>query len=94
MYNEGSLSDKDILKKVQQRLARGCLGSGSRVTTTIRNGQVTINGSIEYEIQRRPALRAISSVEGVRGVVDQLRVQPRDTSQRLTNPRARSEWTG
>ncbi len=71
-------SDKTILKKVNQRLARASLGSRSRVIAAVRNGHVTLSGSIQYENQRRPALRAASGVDGVSGVLDQLRVQSRD----------------
>jgi len=70
----GSALDKAILKKVNQHLSRMSLGSQGRVTATIANGQVVLSGTISYENQRRPALKAVGSVDGVRGVVDRLRV--------------------
>ena len=76
MLHKGSASDKTVLKKVNQRLMRASLGS--RVTATVRNGQLTLSGSIQYENQRRPALRAARGIAGVSGVVDQLQVQSRD----------------
>lgn len=82
MLHKGPASDNAILKKVNQRLARASLGSHSRVTAAVRNGQVTLSGSIQYEIQRRPALRAASGVDGVSGVLDQLQVQSRDAYRR------------
>ena len=82
MLRRGSVSDKTLLKKVNQRLARGSLGSQSHVTAMVRNGQATLSGSIQYENQRRPALRAASGVDGVSGVVDQLQVQSRDAHRR------------
>ena len=82
MLHRGSESDKAILKKVNQRLARASLGSRSQLTAEVRNGQVTLSGTIQYDNQRRPALRAASSVEGVKGVVDQLQVQSRDAHRR------------
>ena len=69
--------DKAILKKVNQHLARMSLGSQSRVNAAIRGGQVILSGNIQYENQRRPALKAVGSVEGVRGVLDQLKLLPR-----------------
>jgi osmotically-inducible protein OsmY len=78
MLHRRSLSDKTILKRVNQRLARASLG----VTAAVRNGQVTLSGSIRYENQRRPALRAANGVDGVSIVLDQLQVQSRDAHRR------------
>ena len=80
MYGKDSASDKTILTKVNQRLARTGLGSGSRVTATVRGGQVTLSGNIQYEMQRRPTLRAADGVDGIRGIVDQLQVRSRDAN--------------
>ena len=82
MLHEGSASDKTILKKVNQRLARASLGARSRVTAAVRNGRVTLSGSIQYENQRRPAVRAASGAAGVCGVVDQLQLPSRDAYRR------------
>ena len=82
MLHKGSASDKTILKKVNQRLTKTGLGSRCRVTATVRSGQVSLSGNIHYENQRRPALRAVGSVEGGKGVVDQLQVQSRDAHRR------------
>jgi osmotically-inducible protein OsmY len=53
-----------------------------RVNASIHNGQVTLSGNIQYDNQRRPAVKAAGSVEGVRGVLDQLKVVPRDAGRR------------
>ena len=82
MLNKGSASNKAIIKKVNQRIARASLGAGSRVSAVVRNGQVTLSGSIEYDNQRRPALRAASGVDGVGRVLDQLQVQRRNARRR------------
>ncbi|MCX7427495.1 MAG: BON domain-containing protein [Planctomycetia bacterium] len=73
MSRQGSESDTAILKKVNQHLTR----MSCRVNAAIHNGQVTLSGNIQYENQRRPALKAAGSVEGVRGVSDQLKVTSR-----------------
>ncbi|MHC4177735.1 MAG: BON domain-containing protein [Planctomycetota bacterium] len=82
MFGNEPVADKALLKKVNQRLDRTGLGSRSRVTVTIRSGQVTLSGNIQYEHQRRPALKAVNAVEGVRGVMDHLQVQSRDAHRR------------
>lgn len=81
MHN-GSASDNTILKMVNQRLARVSLGARSKVTATVHNGRLTLSGNLQYENQRRPALRAASGVAGVSGVLDQLKVQPHDPNRR------------
>ena len=78
MLHKGFESDKTILKKVNQRLSRTSIGSQSRVTATVRNGQVTLSGSIQYENQRRPAMRAANGVEGVSRIVDQMKLKSQD----------------
>ena len=75
MLRKEPVPDKTILKKVNQRLLRAGLGSGSRVTVTVRRGQVLLAGSIPYENQRRPVLRAVGLAEGVKHVVDQMQLQ-------------------
>ena len=70
------VSDKSLLEKVNQRLARSGSGSKSRVTASISKGDVTLAGILQYEIQRQPLVKAIGAVAGVRRVIDQLRAAP------------------
>ena len=72
--------DKTLLQKVNQRLARMGTGSQSRVTATVCRGQVTLSGTIQYALQRRPLVSAVSSVAGIRRVIDQLQEKPRRRS--------------
>jgi len=71
--------DRTILTKVNQRLIRTGMGASSHVTATVRSGDVTLSGTIQYEYQRRTILKAASGVEGVRQVVDLLQL---DTKQK------------
>jgi osmotically-inducible protein OsmY len=70
------IPDKTLYRSVLQSLTRKGTGS-SRVTATVRSGEVTLTGAIAYEYERRPLLRSASSVPGVRRVIDQLRVEQR-----------------
>jgi hypothetical protein len=70
--------DKVLLNKVNQRLARAGLGAGCSVRVSVQNGQVTLSGMIQRDLQRRPALRAAQGIDGVRQVVDQLKVAPKE----------------
>jgi len=75
MPRPGQVPDKRVLQKVEQRISRTGLGSHAKIKVTIRNGDVTLSGTLQYETQRRPVLQATRSVEGVRRVVDQLQVK-------------------
>jgi osmotically-inducible protein OsmY len=75
MQYSGQVPDKRLLQKVEQRVSRAGLGSQSRITVQVRNGDVTLSGTLQYDSQRRPVLHAASGVEGVRRIVDQMQVK-------------------
>jgi len=70
------VSDKVLLQKVNQRLSR-MGGAQGHVLATVRSGEVTLAGTLQFEIQRQPVLKAAGAVGGVRRVVDQLHVLPK-----------------
>ncbi|MEQ8791926.1 MAG: BON domain-containing protein [Pirellulaceae bacterium] len=74
MFGGDKASDKELLKTVNKRLSRG----GGRVSAAVHQGTVTLTGSIQYEAQRRPIVKDITSISGVRGVNDQLRLKPKN----------------
>jgi osmotically-inducible protein OsmY len=76
MYSERQ-PDKVILKKVNQRVTRTGTGSQSNIKVGVRNGVVTISGTIEHEGQRRHILKAARGAGEAGRVVDQLQVKSR-----------------
>jgi osmotically-inducible protein OsmY len=76
MFGGSQVSDKELLRAVSKRLVRG--GGGS-LTAQSQQGTVTLSGTLQYESQRRPIVKAIASIAGVRRVVDQLRLAPKKT---------------
>jgi osmotically-inducible protein OsmY len=72
MFGRKPVSDKDLLKTVNQKLARTGTSSNSRVSACVRQGSVTLSGAIQHEIQRSALVKAASRVEGVRQVFDQM----------------------
>ena len=44
----------------------------------VSSGDVTLSGTLQYEMQRQPNVMAASSVAGVRRVVDQMRVEVKE----------------
>jgi len=76
MPYESRIPDKVLLAKVNQRLAQCGVGSNVHVNVVIRNGTVILSGVLDFDYQRKPLLRAAQGVQGVRLVIDQLRVKP------------------
>ncbi len=70
--------DKRIAQQVSKRLARTGV-SQCKISVSVRNGYVTLSGTIQFEYQRKAMIRAAQGVEGVRQVVDQMTVQSRRT---------------
>jgi len=71
------IMDKSVLQKVNQRLSR-LGGAQSKITATVRGGDVTLAGTLQYEMQRASIVKTATSVAGVRRVIDQLKVKPRE----------------
>ena len=72
-----AIPDKALLQKLNQRLTR--LGSsGGKVTASVVRGDVTLSGTIQYEMQRSSLVKVATSVPGVRRVIDQLTMKPKE----------------
>ncbi len=70
MFGRDNLSDKELSKTVNSRLAR----TGTRVTATVNRGVVTLVGKLQYPAQRIPVTKTASQISGVRQVIDQMQV--------------------
>ena len=66
--------DKTLLQSVQRKLMQKCGGS-NKITASVRSGDATVTGMIKQEHERQPILRCVSGVQGVRRVIDQLRLE-------------------
>lgn len=44
----------------------------------MRSGEVTLSGTIQYEIQRASIVKAVNSVPGVRRVMDPLKLKQKE----------------
>lgn len=72
MFGRNEVSDKALIKTVNQRISRAGGGSKSRIAATIVQGTVTLTGTLQYAVQRSPLVKAVSQIAGVRRVIDQL----------------------
>jgi osmotically-inducible protein OsmY len=64
------IPDKTLQKNVDRKLMQKC--SGSKIVATVRSGDATITGTIKSEHERRPIIRCVTAVQGIRRVNDQL----------------------
>ena len=74
MFGRNQVSDKDLLKSINQRLARTGTASQSRVNVSVQQGTVMLTGTLQHAIQRSPIVKAITRVAGVRRVIDQMQL--------------------
>jgi osmotically-inducible protein OsmY len=77
MFGRNQVPDRDLLKTINQKIARTGTASRSRLTVSVQQGSVVLSGNIPYETQRNPIIKAVSRIPGVRNVVDQLRLAPK-----------------
>ncbi len=68
--------DRLILQRVNHQLSSRGIRNPCHVEASIKNGDVTLGGTIQYEHQRRAAVQAATGVNGVKRVTDQMRVKP------------------
>ncbi|MGQ9576052.1 MAG: BON domain-containing protein [Thermoguttaceae bacterium] len=79
MYDRERASDRAIAQKVSQNLINRGLRPPCDIRVMSRNGIVTLSGIIQYEYQRKNAIRTALAVPGVRRVTDQLTVKHRES---------------
>ena len=65
--------DKTLQKNVDRKLMQKCPGS-ARISATVRGGDATVTGTLKNEYERKPIVRCVAAVQGIRRVVDQLQV--------------------
>lgn len=70
--------DRTISEEVRSALASNPETQSSRITVTTSDGVVQLAGFVDTEDQRAAAVNAASSVQGVRHVDDDLRLNPAD----------------
>lgn len=71
-----SLSDATISRNISRQLASSGLRSPCHIQVQTRNGEVTLSGTVQFVHQRNTAIQAIRTVEGVKRVVEKLKVTP------------------
>jgi hypothetical protein len=83
--------DATIIQKVTKQLSNRGMRAPCRIAMAARKGDVTLTGTIQFEHQRIAALHAARGVEGVRRVMDQLKVQAKAVQKIITLQRPIAE---
>lgn len=67
-------SARQLLQKLSQKPAR--LGGGqSHINASVDRGSIVLSGTIQFEMQRQSVMKVVSSIPGVRRVMDPLCVK-------------------
>ncbi len=70
-------TDTDIAQAAVAALKWNAIVPSDHVTTVVRNGWITLRGTLEWQFQLDAAMRAVRDLAGVRGVVNEIVVKPR-----------------
>ncbi|MGE6354909.1 BON domain-containing protein [Flavobacterium sp. NPDC079362] len=68
-------SDTDIALSVIKALRENWAVPDHRIQVTVENGWVTLEGILHWNFQRKAADNAIRYLPGVRGVIDQIKIE-------------------
>lgn len=70
----GQLTDAEIAKAVRHALEWNVFVPAEQIHTTVANGWVTLEGSVEFYQERMDAEHALTHLPGVRGVINKITV--------------------
>jgi len=68
------IPDKTLQQNVNRKLIQKCSGS-TKISAVVKNGDVSLTGTIKFEHERKPIIRTLNGVQGVVRINDQLRVE-------------------
>jgi osmotically-inducible protein OsmY len=69
-------SDTDLAHAAANALRWDVSVPSDKVKARVDEGWVTLDGQVEWEYQRKAAVRAVSTLEGVKGVINLIKMQP------------------
>lgn len=77
LVNGFERTDTEIAQAVVNALKWNTTIPSDRVTVTVANGWLTLNGTLDWQYQKDTAARAVRDLTGVKGVTNNVSVQPR-----------------
>ncbi len=70
-------TDEDIARATVRALADHITVPRDRIKVTVRDGQITLEGDVEWQYQRQAAEAAVRNLPGVKGVINWITIKPR-----------------
>jgi osmotically-inducible protein OsmY len=70
-------TDTEIAQAVVAALKWNTMVPNDRVTVTVNNGWLALNGTLDWQYQKDAAARAVRDLTGVKGVTNNITVKPR-----------------
>ena len=70
-------TDTEIAQAAVAALKWNTMVQNDRVTVTVNNGWLALNGTLDWQYQKDAAARAVRDLTGVKGVTNNIIVQPR-----------------
>jgi osmotically-inducible protein OsmY len=72
-------TDPEIARDAVHELERHISIPGDKIKVTVKNGWVTLEGTVDWEFQKILAKSAVKKLKGVTGVTNNIEVKPRVT---------------
>jgi osmotically-inducible protein OsmY len=77
LIGEYQRTDSDIAQAAVNALQWNTVVPANRVTVAVSNGWIALKGNLDWQYQKDAAARAVRDLTGVRGVNNNIVVQPR-----------------
>src|SRR5687768_12064742 len=77
----GAIKDGWLVMKVHSEFVNEDVLSGSNIDVDVKNGVVTLQGTVPSQAARARALELAKKNDGVKNVVDQLKIAPARTAE-------------
>jgi osmotically-inducible protein OsmY len=75
--NSFQRTDTEIAQAALAALEWNTMVPDDRLTLTVTDGWVTLNGTVDWQYQKNAALRTVSDLTGVKGVINDVMIHPR-----------------
>ncbi|HWA88737.1 MAG TPA: BON domain-containing protein [Rhizomicrobium sp.] len=70
------IADDEIAKRAADMLDMDVAVPKNRIAVTVRDGQITLSGQVDWQYQRRAAEKTVAMLSGVSGVVNHVTIRP------------------